>query len=49
MLSKLTAEQIEMARGLLDEGKPPRDVAKASATGNIPTDHEGTGEVAEAE
>src|SRR3954452_12551714 len=30
---KLTAEQIEMARGLLDGGKPPREVAKAFGVG----------------
>jgi DNA invertase Pin-like site-specific DNA recombinase len=30
---KLTADQIEMARGLLESGKPPRDVAKAFGVG----------------
>jgi DNA invertase Pin-like site-specific DNA recombinase len=30
---KLTPDQVEMARGLLDGGKPPRDVAKAFGVG----------------
>jgi DNA invertase Pin-like site-specific DNA recombinase len=30
---KLTAHQVEMARGLLESGKPPRDVAKAFGVG----------------
>jgi len=30
---KLTSDQIEMARGLLENGKPPRDVAKAFGVG----------------
>jgi DNA invertase Pin-like site-specific DNA recombinase len=30
---KLTADQIEMAKGLLENGKPPRDVAKAFGVG----------------
>jgi DNA invertase Pin-like site-specific DNA recombinase len=30
---KLTPDQVEMARGLLDNGKPPRDVAKAFGVG----------------
>ena len=30
---KLTSEQIEMAKGLLAGGKPPRDVAKAFGVG----------------
>jgi DNA invertase Pin-like site-specific DNA recombinase len=30
---KLTPEQVEMARGLLEGGKPPRDVAKAFGVG----------------
>jgi len=30
---KLTPDQIEMARGLLEKGKPPRDVAKAFGVG----------------
>ena len=30
---KLTAEQIEMAKGLLASGKAPRDVAKAFGVG----------------
>lgn len=30
---KLTAEQIEMARGLMEGGKPPREVAKAFGVG----------------
>jgi len=30
---KLTPDQIQMARGLLDGGKPPRDVAKAFGVG----------------
>jgi DNA invertase Pin-like site-specific DNA recombinase len=30
---KLTAHQVEMARGLLESGKPPRDVAKAFGAG----------------
>jgi DNA invertase Pin-like site-specific DNA recombinase len=30
---KLTAPQVEMARGLLESGKPPRDVAKAFGVG----------------
>ena len=30
---KLTAHQVEMAHGLLESGKPPRDVAKAFGVG----------------
>src|SRR4051794_14636784 len=30
---KLTSDQIEMARGLLENGKPPRDVARAFGVG----------------
>jgi len=30
---KLTAHQVEMAHGLLESGKPPRDVAKAFEVG----------------
>ena len=30
---KLTAHQVEMARGLLESGKPPRDVAKSFGVG----------------
>jgi DNA invertase Pin-like site-specific DNA recombinase len=30
---KLTPDQVDMARGLLDRGKPPRDVAKAFGIG----------------
>jgi DNA invertase Pin-like site-specific DNA recombinase len=30
---KLSPDQVEMARGLLDGGKPPRDVAKAFGVG----------------
>jgi DNA invertase Pin-like site-specific DNA recombinase len=48
---KLTAEQIEMARGLLDGGKPPREVAKAFGVGRttLYRSLQRTGEVAEAE
>jgi DNA invertase Pin-like site-specific DNA recombinase len=51
MLSKLTAEQIEMVHGLLDGGKPPREVAKAFGVGRttLYRSLQGTGEVAEAE
>ena len=30
---KLTAHQVEMAHGLLESGKPPRDVAKSFGVG----------------
>jgi DNA invertase Pin-like site-specific DNA recombinase len=30
---KLTPDQVEMVRGLLESGKPPRDVAKAFGVG----------------
>jgi DNA invertase Pin-like site-specific DNA recombinase len=48
---KLTAEQIEMARGLLDGGKLPREVAKAFGVGRttLYRSLQRTGEVAEAE
>jgi DNA invertase Pin-like site-specific DNA recombinase len=48
---KLTAEQIEMARGLLDGGKPPREVAKAFGVGRttLYRSLQRIGEVAEAE
>ena len=48
---RLTAEQIEMARGLLAGGKPPREVAKAFSVGRttLYRSLQRIGEVAEAE